>query len=189
MEKIKSFKDVEHLVLMVMVNPKKPFYQKHWELMIDQECEDNPTTDLINKVIKKGGKKFERELVHFLEHFYEEYVVKKIKPGELTMYHGIRQVTALCIFDGKAQMHYQNLVENNYDIVNYPHEHDDLRIENDGHFDIKGKSYIDPFKYLTDEGRKYCDSAMYSDYVYWLDELKKLFNKYLQDKPTKIKTK
>lgn len=177
-KEIKSFKGIENCAWKCEFFPNKSTMNgKHWDWEIWDECDDTPEKIAIHMAFKKGGTKIEKELVHFLEHYYEEMIYKNRKPGQLTMYHGTRILISFQILDGEPYIHYQNNIENNFNKYEV--------VENDDTIKIKGKCYIDPFKYLTDEGRRYCDEVQYYDEVDWKKELLIILNKYFKKKPSK----
>ncbi len=131
--KIKTFKDVNNLTFMCMVNPKNPTKQKYWEWEVYYEQEETENADLFYHSFEKGGKKLQRDLFEFLEMYYHLMILPKAKG--LTMYHGLRQVLCLQIIDGKPYVHHQNKIESNFE------ECDDY--ENDNDHEIKGKYQFD----------------------------------------------
>jgi hypothetical protein len=172
-KEIKSFKGIEDCSWKCEFYPNKSTIDgKHWDWEIWDECDDTPEKNAIHLAFKKGGTKIEKEIVHFMEHYYEEMVYENRKPGQLTMYHGTRRLISFRIINGKPYIHYQNSIENNFDKYK--------GINNDGNVEIKGRCFIDGMKYLTDTGRRYCDEVQYYNEVDWKKELLNIFNKHLK---------
>lgn len=182
LEQIKTFKDIEDLTLVCHFHePHKPrMEQKYWNWEIWQDCEDTQTMHTIYLAFKNGGKQIEKEIVHFLENFYEEYVYPKINNDKLTMYHGMRQLISLKFYNGKPYIHYQNMIDTNH----FPYGKWLRPIDNDDTHRITGKSYIDSLKYKTTKfeggGRRYCKETRYYGIVHWEKELINIFNRHIK---------
>jgi len=133
MKKIKNFKDIERMIFMCYLNPKKKNFRE-WDA--ENEGVNSENVDLFYDAFENGGKEMQRILFGILEDFYDMYILPKLNDKKkLTMYHGNREVLALIIEDNTPYIHYQNKIYSSFDGHNPDNSVD---FDNDGWYKITG---------------------------------------------------